>query len=136
MRSNIIIKFRCVKALEEYSKAAKVFVLIHKMDLVPNSKKQIIFEKRKNEILNLSGNIFNNVICLPTSIWEVTLYKAWTDIVSSLIGNGDVLKSSLEKFASSINADEVMLFEKSTFLLTSHYASKTINDDQRYIYNM
>jgi Ras-related GTP-binding protein A/B len=115
--------------LEEYSKESKIFVLVHKMDLIADHRKQTVFEKRKKEIMERAGRF--SVTCFPTSIWEVTLYKAWTEIVSTLIMDMDLLKLSLTNFADACNAEEVILFEKSTFLLTCHYSSKPINDDQR-----
>lgn len=100
------------------------------MDLIADHRKQSVFEKRKKEIMDRAGNF--KVTCFPTSIWEVTLYKAWTEIVSTLIMDMDNLKTSLGNFAEACNAEEVILFEKSTFLLTCHYSNKPINDDQRF----
>jgi Ras-related GTP-binding protein A/B len=121
----------CVEALEEYSKDAKVFVLIHKMDLIADHRKQSVFEKRQKEVMEKSKSM-KNVTCFPTSIWEVSLYKAWTKIVSTLVSDMKTLELNLEKLAIACNAEEVILFEKSTFLLTSHYSKQKINDDQRY----
>lgn len=121
--------YSCVKALEEYSPVAKLFVLVHKMDLIAEHRKQSVFEKRKKEIMERAGKF--QLTCFPTSIWEVTLYKAWTEIVSTLIIDMDSLKSSLANFGQACNAEEVILFEKSTFLLTCHYSNKPSSDDQR-----
>lgn len=120
----------CIKALEENSPNAKVVVLIHKMDLVSDHRKQNVFEKRQREIKERSSNFL--VKCFPTSIWEVSLYKAWTDIVSTLIMDMQSLKSAIANFAKACNADEVILFEKSTFLLTCNYSNIEISDDQRF----
>ena len=99
------------------------------MDLIADHRKQSVFEKRKKE-LNDRARAYQ-VHCFPTSIWEVTLYKAWTEIVSTLILDMGNLKLALANFADACNAEEVILFEKSTFLLTCHYCSKPISDDQR-----
>jgi len=99
------------------------------MDLIADHRKQNVFEKRKKEIADRAKNY--QVQCFPTSIWEVSLYKAWTDIVSTLIMDMDNLKLALNNFALACNAEEVILFEKSTFLLTCHYSSKQITDDHR-----
>lgn len=120
----------CIKALTEYSATAKVVVLIHKMDLVADHRKQMVFDKRMKEIKERSGEF--EVKCFPTSIWEISLYKAWTDIVSTLIMDMDSLKSGLTNFALACNADEVILFEKSTFLLTCFHSKNQISDDQRF----
>lgn len=125
------INFSCIKALEELSKDAKVFVLVHKMDLIADHRKAAVFEKRKKEVQDRARKF--PLTCFPTSIWEVSLYKAWTSIVSTLIMDMDTLKSALSNFAEACNAEEVILFEKSTFLLTCHYSNKTMSDDQRYL---
>ena len=124
-----LISFSCIKALDEFSKDAKVFVLVHKMDLIADHRRPAVFEKKKREVAERAGKF--SVTCFPTSIWEVSLYKAWTEIVSTLIMDMDTLKSSLSTFAEACNAEELILFEKSTFLLTCHYSNKTISDDQR-----
>lgn len=58
-----------------------------------------------------------------TSIWDETLYKAWSQIVYSLIPNVDQLESQLKEFSTLCGADEVVLFEKATFLEISHISS-------------
>ena len=55
------------------------------MDLVTENKKKEIFEKRKSQLESKAGNF--KIQCFPTSIWEVTLYKAWTSIVGELTMN-------------------------------------------------
>jgi Ras-related GTP-binding protein A/B len=55
-----------------------------------------------------------------TSIWDETLYKAWSNIVYSMIPNVDQLESQLKEFCDICGADEVVLFEKATFLEISH----------------
>jgi Ras-related GTP-binding protein A/B len=52
-----------------------------------------------------------------TSIWDETLYKAWSSIVYSLIPNVDLLELQLKDFAHICDADEVVLFERATFLV-------------------
>ena len=52
-----------------------------------------------------------------TSIWDETLYRAWSQIVNSLIPNVKVLQTQLNDFANVCAADEVVLFERATFLV-------------------
>ena len=120
----------CIKALEKFSPEAKVMVLVHKMDLVSNHRKQSVFEKRQNDVNERGGSF--KIKCYPTSIWENSLYKAWTQIVSELIMDMKKLKQALANFAMACNADEVILFEKSTFLLTCNYSKIEIIDDGRF----
>merc|ERR1712048_493975 len=56
-----------------------------------------------------------------TSIWDETLFKAWSDIVRSLIPNSQDLESNLKKLCDSCQADEIVLFERATFLVVSKH---------------
>ena len=58
--------------------------------------------------------------CFGTSIWDETLFRAWSQIVYSLIPNVQLLETQLGDFADICGADEVVLFEKATFLVISH----------------
>lgn len=58
--------------------------------------------------------------CYATSIWDETLYKAWSEIVYSLIPNVAQLESQLKDFGNICGAQEVVLFERATFLVISH----------------
>ena len=58
--------------------------------------------------------------CFATSIWDETLYRAWSKIVNSLIPNVELLRTQLDDFSSICSADEVVLFERATFLVISH----------------
>ena len=55
--------------------------------------------------------------CFATSIWDETLYKAWSQIIYSLIPNVELLEKQLKDFSFICNADEVVLFERATFLV-------------------
>ena len=100
------------------------------MDLVREGRKEQLFEKRKAQLEEKAGNF--KVTAFPTSIWEVTLYKAWTEIVASLTYNMDKLKDSLTKYVRACRAEEVILFEKDTFLLICYQSNKEVADDQRF----
>ena len=121
----------CINALSEYSPNAKIFVLIHKMDLIKEqSKQKEFFNLKKAELESKSKNF--EIKCFATSIWESTLYKAWTQIVMSLTNNLSSIKDSLKNYAIACDAEEVILFEKNTFLLTCSYSNKKIQDEQRF----
>jgi hypothetical protein len=51
---------------------------------------------------------------------QETLYKAWSEIVTNLIPNIRLLETHLNKFCGICDADEVVLFERATFLVISH----------------
>lgn len=105
-----------VKALEEYSPHAKVFCLVHKMDLVQRDFRESLFQERHNAIKEKSGKFAETVASYATTIWDQTLYKAWGNIVHSMIPNLDIIEEYLRELAEAIEAEEVILFEQTTFL--------------------
>lgn len=109
-----------LEAIEENSPDCRIFLLIHKMDLVAEEDREAILEDRKQLIEEscLSCGV-ENFQCFGTSIWDETLYKAWSEIVTCLIPNIGLLESHLNKFCRICDADEVVLFERATFLVIS-----------------
>lgn len=109
---------RCINALSENSKEAHIFCLIHKMDTVSVNDRLLTFSERVADITNLAKSSFQ-VTCFGTSIWDETLYKAWSAIVYSLIPNIAQVKQPLMKFCRLCQADEVVIFERATLLVIS-----------------
>uniref|UniRef100_A0A0V0GD56 Putative gtp-binding protein n=2 Tax=Triatominae TaxID=70999 RepID=A0A0V0GD56_TRIDM len=120
----------CLEAIIQNSPEAKVFCLIHKMDLIQEDQRDIIFHDREIELKRCSKPI--DCTCFRTSIWDETLYKAWSSIVYKLIPNVKELEISLSHFANIIDADEVLLFERATFLVISHYELRPHRDTHRF----
>eukprot|EP00581_Thalassiosira_minuscula_P007529 CAMPEP_0183702024 /NCGR_PEP_ID=MMETSP0737-20130205/255_1 /TAXON_ID=385413 /ORGANISM="Thalassiosira miniscula, Strain CCMP1093" /LENGTH=420 /DNA_ID=CAMNT_0025928557 /DNA_START=196 /DNA_END=1458 /DNA_ORIENTATION=- len=120
-----------LEAMEENSPDARIFVLVHKMDLVAEEERELILEDRKRLIEeSCLGVGVQHFQCFGTSIWDETLYKAWSEIVTNLIPNIGVLESHLSDFCRICDADEVVLFERATFLVISHaQAKKDAMDD-------
>ena len=58
--------------------------------------------------------------CFRTSIWDETLYKAWSSIVYLLIPNVGEIERCLGEFADTLEAEEILLFERATFLVIAH----------------
>ena len=121
-----------IEAMEQNSPDASIFVLIHKMDLVPADIRQKIFADRENHIKARSDQF--NIRCFGTSIWDETLYRAWSTIVHSLIPNAALLENQLSEFQDICGADEVVLFEKATFLVISSVSRLSTDhyDDHRF----
>jgi Ras-related GTP-binding protein A/B len=121
----------CIDAIRANSKGAHVFCLIHKMDLVHGAEnKQRVFEERCAELEEVAKDI--KISCFRTSIWDETLYKAWSAIVYSLVPNIKQLEAQLGKFAALCEADEVVLFEKATFLVISNATLRDHADPHRF----
>jgi len=131
---------KAIELLAQYSRDAKLFVLLHKMDLIPKDQRERIFEERRAKVAQLSHPFKPQIF--HTSIWHNTLYKvrrfifclcvlidlliesnpskAWSSIVYSLIPNAPLLQGLLDQFCSTCEAEEVVLFEKATFLDIAH----------------
>lgn len=121
----------CLEAIEQNSKNAHIFCLVHKMDLIHKDEDRLkIFQDRKDELSALAKPL--EITCFGTSIWDETLYKAWSSIVYALVPNVDKLEGQLNKFCRLSQADEVVLFEKATFLVISHATHKEHQDVHRY----
>ena len=96
---DIEIFTRALKQLKKYSPDAKIFVLLHKMDLVQLDKRQELFEIMMSKLQETSAAYgFPSLVGFPTSIWDESLYKAWSQIVCSLIPNMTIYQSNLKKY--------------------------------------
>nr|XP_027203623.1 ras-related GTP-binding protein A-like [Dermatophagoides pteronyssinus] len=120
----------CLEGIMEYSNNTKVFCLIHKMDLIPDDQRDIIFKDREIYLKKMSQPL--ECICFRTSIWDETLYQAWSAIVYSLVPNVEDLKNQLRIFADIIEADEVLLFERATFLVICYCERRRHADINRF----
>ena len=61
-----------MEAVQQYSPTAKIFCLIHKMDLVPEEAGERLFKSREAELSKIALPM--KVTCFKTSIWDETLY--------------------------------------------------------------
>ncbi|KAI1278135.1 Ras-related GTP-binding protein A [Halotydeus destructor] len=120
----------CLEAILQNSPDAKIFCLIHKMDLIQEEQRDLILRERENDLKRLSRPL--DCTCFRTSIWDETLYKAWSAIVYTLIPNVQALEQHLQHFADIIDADEVLLFERATFLVISHCQRTNHRDVHRF----
>ncbi|KAK2119811.1 hypothetical protein P7K49_001197 [Saguinus oedipus] len=101
----------CLEAILQNSPDAKIFCLVHKMDLVQEDQRDLIFKEREEDLRRLSRPL---------------------DILYQLIPNVQQLEMNLRNFAQIIEADEVLLFERATFLVISHYQCKEQRDVHRF----
>lgn len=112
-------------AMEQSSPDASIFVLVHKMDLYLEEDRQRAFTERSALIQSRSNQF--QMKCFATSIWDETLYRAWSAIVYSLIPHVDVLEQQLTDFNDICGSSEIVLFEKATFLVISNISQ--LNSD-------
>ncbi len=106
-----------IEALKEYSPKSYVFCLVHKMDLLQHEHRERIYEERCRLIAARSEEM--QLETFASSIWDQTLYKAWAGIVHKMVPNLVVIEKFLNAFAKQLNAEEIILFERSTFLMVT-----------------
>ncbi|KOB64997.1 Ras-related GTP-binding protein A, partial [Operophtera brumata] len=110
-RDNI---FRNVEVLIYNSPEARIFCLVHKMDLVAEEQREEIFRAREEDLKRLSKPL--ECTCFRTSIWDETLYKC---CYSSQVIDCPPCR-------------QVLLFERATFLVVSHCQRRPHRDAHRF----
>ncbi|QPG75493.1 hypothetical protein FOA43_002848 [Brettanomyces nanus] len=121
---------RVLSNLKKYSPNVKIFILIHKMDLIQVNKRQELFDLMFDKLKSIALDEYGfHIRGFATSIWDESLYKAWSSIVCSLIPNVSVYERYLSKLNEILNAREIILFEKTTFLVIS--STKRIVDSAK-----
>lgn len=108
-----------VQALEECSPTAKIFCLIHKMDLVQARLRVSLLDERTQFIKENSLGFAESMEFYATSIWDQSLYKAWTQIIYYLIPNAHTIEGMLRQLAEVIDARELILYERTTCLMVT-----------------
>ena len=87
------------------------------MDKYEEDKRSTILSTKKENFEAKAGNFKLNFH--QTSIWEPSLYKAFSNILSSIVKNNDKIQKILEDYGRACDADEVILFDKKTLLAIS-----------------
>ncbi|EPY28688.1 ras-like small GTPase [Angomonas deanei] len=106
--------------LRQYSPQAKVFVLLHKTDLINKEVRSQIINNRKEEILKAINSDGSDIQFFGTSIWSDSLYLAYSAVVRSLVPHRDILLDVVRNIAKACDAVEVAMYERSTFLCLAH----------------
>ncbi|KAK3621341.1 GTP-binding protein gtr1 [Elasticomyces elasticus] len=124
-----------IRALYEFSPSSKIFVLIHKMDLVPADQKARVFQQKAIDVRTTcedEGFQSQQVDFWATSIWDQSLYKAWTQVIYFLVPNASAIEDMLRRLANLLDARELILYERTTCLVVTHI---TRDAEQRNPYN-
>lgn len=115
-------------AIRQQSPKAKIFCLIHKMDTILPQYKQEIFTRHAIQLQKEAKTFDLAITCFATSIWDETLFKAWSQIVCSLLEDETLLKQELNILCDKCQADEIVLFEAATLLFIAHSSSSNNNN--------
>jgi len=121
---------RSVDSVQQFNPEASVFVLIHKMDLIQEDDSQQIFSDIKANVSRLIPSTMKSEF-FGTSIWNETLFKAWSSIVRSLIPNLVPIENALKRLCAICDSDEIVVFEKHTFLVVSQVTLREQRDPHR-----
>jgi Ras-related GTP-binding protein A/B len=97
------------------------------MDLVQTRRRSQLFEERSSFIRDASIDygFSDTVEFYATSIWDQSLYKAWTQIIYFLIPNAALIESLLRGLCTIISARELILYERTTCLMVTHISSSS-----------
>jgi len=119
-----------VQNVEEFNPDARVFVLIHKMDLIPDED----LDQTVTSVTNLIDPHIPTSMqreFFTTSIWDESLFQAWSKIVRSLIPRLGPIKQALQQLCTICESDEIVIFEKHTFLVVCQAERKEMRDKHR-----
>ncbi|KAG7112306.1 Ras-related GTP-binding protein A like [Verticillium longisporum] len=64
-----------------------------------------------------------DITTFATSIWDQSLYKAWASIIHDLVPNLATIERNLANLGTAIEAEELLLFERTSFLAVSSWTS-------------
>lgn len=112
-----------LRALHEFSPNSKVFVLVHKMDLIPIENKNKVMAQHTRELrthCEQEGFSEQQIEFWATSIWDQSLYRAWTQVIYFLVPNATAIEVMLRKLAELLDARELILYERTTCLAVTH----------------
>ncbi|KAA8496344.1 Ras-related GTP-binding protein A [Porphyridium purpureum] len=122
----------CCESIAAKSPQCRVFCLVHKMDLIHEENRESVFAEQSSAIRRVSHMLPVPAECFSTSIWDETLYRAWSSIVCSLVSNVSTLEANLRALCVACEADEVVLFERATFLVIAQAHTKPHEDVHRF----
>ncbi|KAK5116167.1 hypothetical protein LTR62_008493 [Meristemomyces frigidus] len=111
-----------VRALHEFSPHSRIFVLVHKMDLLPTDQKLQTYQQRTADVKAICADegFQSHPIISATSIWDQSVYRAWTNVIYHLVPNAATIEAMLQKLAALLNARELILYERATCLVVTH----------------
>ena len=110
-----------VRNLLLYSEKAHIFVLLHKLDLIAQTKRNEVFEEYKRKIEKITPKK-HLIDVFKTSIWNESLYFAWSIIIKHIIPDISFFNTILSSIAKVIQCEEIIVVEKFSFLIIGSYA--------------
>ncbi|KEZ40407.1 Ras-related GTP-binding protein A [Scedosporium apiospermum] len=131
-----------ISALVQFSPTARIYILIHKMDLILPSSRESLFNDRVHMVRQKTAELAASlglpvggeggpleITPFATSIWDQSLYKAWASIIHDLVPNLAAIERNLANLGVAIEAEELLLFERTSFLAVSSWTSEAGQDN-------
>lgn len=88
-------------------------MLIHKIDKVAHEEREAKIEKKKREVAEIADREKVNIKkYFATTIWDESLYQAWSNIVQQLIPNQKFIRNTLQNLCEISLCNEAVLFER------------------------
>ncbi|PHH89434.1 hypothetical protein CDD83_6066 [Cordyceps sp. RAO-2017] len=123
-----------LSALLQFSPAAHIYILVHKMDLIVPAAREAVYDERVRLVKQKTAEYVGSgsggggpsaadLTPFATSIWDQSLYKAWASIIHDLVPNLAVIERNLANLGLAIEAEELLLFERTSFLAVSSWTS-------------
>ena len=116
----------------ELSPKAKIYIFANKIDKLLDNQKNPVFSKIKEIFEKVEIKDNSKAIYLPTSIFDISLYKAMSNIYTDLIPKMDKIKELLKKLVTASLADEAVLLEKNTLIKICSFNEKEFKDYERF----
>ena len=124
--------------VSEYSKGANIFCLLHKMDLIPPCRKADFQRERFQRIHNYhlqhgSKAAIGQIQFFGTSIWDESLFKAWSAIICTIIPNLHTLEGevqAVQRQFGSLRIEQTAVFDKSSMLLLAVWPPVAVEEEQ------
>jgi GTPase SAR1 family protein len=112
---------QCINLLNKSSPYANIFIIVNKMDKAPVKYRKLMFEKNKQEVMQILQNLEhfnskNKIKFYETSIWDESIYIPWREIMCDKVLKNTKIQKGLQFLLEACDADEIFLIEKNTFL--------------------
>merc|ERR550525_540219 len=99
------------------------------MDMIAPERRQEVYAYQCQQLEKEAQMCGIEIHCFETSIWDASLFQAWSKIVCSLLQDQDALRVELDSLCRKSMCDEIVLFEAATLLYITHAQKKTLKKD-------
>ena len=121
----------------ELSPNAQIFVMLHKMDLIKPDAREKVYTDHVRDLKEALANhlragcktkfselqikeVVGRVVFFPTTLWDSSVFHAYSVIVRTLVPDREYLDEQLAKLVKQCDGFEAAIFEKRTMLCLAH----------------